>query len=178
MTCDLNIFNLAKQVGDEGEIHEVNCIDSLVQDCMQTSLHTNPLESCIVSPTALEYNLSEEVESLYSLLELSEVGEMNKWTPKFQELPHNDNKKFPSIVHPPTLELKPLLPILKYVFLREKETFSVVILSSLNNNQEAKILAILKTHRNSIGWTIADIKGISPSIYTHHIYLGDDIKSF
>ena len=31
VTCGLNIFNVEKQVGDEGEVHEVSCIDSLVQ---------------------------------------------------------------------------------------------------------------------------------------------------
>ena len=37
-------------------------------------------------------------------------------------------------------------------------------------------MAILKTQRDSIGWTIVDIKGISPLICTHHIYLEDDVK--
>ena len=87
MTCELNIFNVANQVGDEGEIHKVSCIDSLVQDCMQTSLYIDPLKSCLVSPIAMEYSLSEEIESLYSLLELSTVCELNKWAPKFEELP-------------------------------------------------------------------------------------------
>ena len=73
-------------MGDEGEVHEVSCIDSLVQECMQTSLLIDLLESYLVSPTSVEYDLSDEIESLYSLLELSEVCELNGQTPKFEEL--------------------------------------------------------------------------------------------
>ena len=70
-------FYVAKQVGDEGDVHEVSCIVSLVQEWMQISLLTDPLESCLISPTFVECDLSGEVESLYSLLELSEVCELN-----------------------------------------------------------------------------------------------------
>ena len=34
----------------------------------------------------------------------------------------------------------------------------------------------MKQHKNAIGWTIAHLKGISPSICTHKIYLEDDAK--
>ena len=38
MTCELHIFNVAKQVRDEGEVQEVSSIEIIVEDCMQTSL--------------------------------------------------------------------------------------------------------------------------------------------
>jgi hypothetical protein len=31
-------------------------------------------------------------------------------------------------------------------------------------------------HKNALGWTIADIKGISPLICTHMIYLEENAK--
>ena len=34
MYCKLNIFNLATQVGDDGEIQEVSCIKSLMENYM------------------------------------------------------------------------------------------------------------------------------------------------
>ena len=37
-------------------------------------------------------------------------------------------------------------------------------------------MEILRTHKTAIVWTIADIKGISPLIYTHRIYLEEDVK--
>ena len=43
-------------------------------------------------------------------------------------------------------------------------------------DQENQLLEILRTHRTALGWTIADIKGISPLIYTHRIHLEEDVK--
>ena len=37
-------------------------------------------------------------------------------------------------------------------------------------------MQILRTHKTAIGWTIADIKGISPLICTHKIHLEEDVK--
>lgn len=67
--------------------------------------------------------------------------------------------------------------MLKYAFLGDGETFPVVISSTLENHQEAELLTLLRRHTKAIGWTIADIQGISPSLCTHHIYLEDDVKS-
>ena len=72
--------------------------------------------------------------------------------------------------------MKPLPSHLKYAFLGVEETFPIIISSSLELDQENKILEILKTHRTTLGWTIADIKGISPLIYTHRIHLEEDVK--
>ena len=38
-------------------------------------------------------------------------------------------------------------------------------------------MEILRTHKIAIGWTIVDIKGISPLIWTHKIHLEEDVKS-
>ena len=176
MTCELNIFNIAKQIGDKGEVQEINSLESIVEECMQTSLYSDPLELCLINPTTIEYNLNEEVRQIYSLLDTTEIFELNRWAPKFERLPPNENRLLPSSVQPLTLELKTLPSNLKYVFLGEKEKYPVVISSSLTSNQEAKLLAILKSHRDAIGWNVADIKGISPLICTHRIYLEEDIK--
>ena len=53
----------------------------------------------------------------------------------------------------------------------------VVISSHLNKDQESLLINVLKEHKGALGWTIADIKGISPLICTHHIYLEDNAKT-
>jgi hypothetical protein len=60
--------------------------------------------------------------------------------------------------------------------LGENETFSVIFSSKFNAHQEGKLLQILKMHKNALGWTIADIKGINPLICTHKIYLEENAK--
>ncbi|CAN6579371.1 unnamed protein product [Malus baccata var. baccata] len=78
---------------------------------------------------------------------------------------------------PPTLELKPLPSHLKYVFLGEDETLPVIISSSLTALEESKLVRMLKEYKTTIGWTLADIKGISPTTCMHHILLEEGSKT-
>src|SRR5436853_4969401 len=75
------------------------------------------------------------------------------------------------------LELKILPDTLKYVFLGSNDTFPLIIASDLNADQEDQLIKFLKEQKEAIGWTIADLKGISPSIVMHMIYLEDDAKT-
>ena len=73
-----------------------------------------------------------------------------------------------------SLELKALPAHLKYVYLGEQETFPVIIPSHLNDGKEKDLKAILRKHREAIGWTMTDIKGLSPTIVQHRIHLNED----
>ncbi|XP_042388424.1 uncharacterized protein LOC121980456 [Zingiber officinale] len=73
-------------------------------------------------------------------------------------------------------ELKPLPPHLKYDYLGENQQLPVIIAQNLEPEQESRLLEILRQHRKAIGWTLADIPGISPSICMHRIYLEEDVK--
>ena len=83
-------------------------------------------------------------------------------------------ESIPSSVQLQKPDLKPLPFNLKYLFLGENETFPVIISSKLNAHQEGKLLQTLKMHKNALGWTIADIKGINPLICKHMIYLEEN----
>ncbi|KAM1375705.1 hypothetical protein TB1_036888 [Malus domestica] len=87
------------------------------------------------------------------------------------------NKMLPSVVQPPTLELKPLPSHLKYVFLGEDETLPVIISCSLTAQEEGKLVRVLKEYKTAIGWTLADIKGISPTTCMHRILLEEGSKT-
>ena len=73
-------------------------------------------------------------------------------------------------------ELKPLPHGLKYVYLEENEEKPVVISATLTEEQEIKLLKVLKENKRAIGWSISDLKGINPFICTHHIYLEGNAK--
>ena len=79
-------------------------------------------------------------------------------------------------MQPPVLELKQLPENLKYVFLAENENLPVIISASLTAEQEKRLVDVLKKHKGAIGWTLADIKGISPAMCEHKILLEDDAK--
>jgi hypothetical protein len=70
-------------------------------------------------------------------------------------------------------ELKQLPAHLRYAFLGESSTFPVIISASLNKVEEEKLLRVLRDHKSALGWSIADIKGISPSIVMHKILMED-----
>ena len=176
MTVNLNIFNVTKGMGDEEDVCEVNMVDSVVQKYLDNVSHDDPLMSCLVSPSWDEEVTTLESEFLHSIIEHNKVLEVNGWAPKFEPLPPIEDKALPSEERSPKLELKPLPSHLKYAFLGAEETFPVIISSSLEMDQETQLLEILRTHETTLGWTIEDIKGISPLICTHRIHLEEDVK--
>ncbi|CAN6723481.1 unnamed protein product [Malus baccata var. baccata] len=85
-------------------------------------------------------------------------------------------KMLPSVDQAPTLELKPLPDHLKYVFLGDDEKLPVIVSSSLTTHEEEKLVRVLREHKTAIGWTLADIKGISPTTCMHRILLEEGTK--
>ncbi|XP_070002164.1 uncharacterized protein [Nicotiana sylvestris] len=83
----------------------------------------------------------------------------------------------PSIEEPPTLELKPFPPHLSYEFLSPCSTLPVILSSYLTNLQVDSTLTVLQKRKKAIGWTLADIRGISPAFCMHKIILEDYAKT-
>ena len=81
------------------------------------------------------------------------------------------------ISEPQKIDLKPLPMELKYAYLEDHEQCLVVILALLSTAQEGSLLQVLKKNKKALGWRISDLKGISPSVCTHHIYLEEEAKS-
>ena len=75
-----------------------------------------------------------------------------------------------------TPELKQLPKHLRYAFLGDSYTFPVIVVTSLTPGEEEKLLRVLREHRTALGWTISDIKGISPSICMHKILMEELYK--
>ncbi|KAL0311297.1 UNVERIFIED_CONTAM: hypothetical protein Sangu_2424400 [Sesamum angustifolium] len=76
----------------------------------------------------------------------------------------------------PALELKELSKHLKYAYLGENNTLPVIISSKLNTLEEEKLIRVLREFKEAIRWTIADIKGLSPSTCMHRILLEEGTK--
>ena len=76
----------------------------------------------------------------------------------------------------PKFELKPLPGPLKYAYLDEKKIYPVIISANLSKHEEERLLKTLKKHRAAIGYTLDDLKGISPTLYQHKINLEEDTK--
>ena len=74
------------------------------------------------------------------------------------------------------MEEKQLPSHLRYAYLGEEFTFPVIISSSLYNIEEEKLLKTLKVNKEAIGLSLADIKGIRPSMCMHRILLEEGNK--
>ena len=164
MTLELNIFHLGKRHmhSEEDDFEEVCLIDSIMEEQANEKqvqdILTPELSKCLVEQ--------------HELQDMSLV--QGYWRRKIEMLPlltGNEPKE------PQRLELKPLPAEIKYAFLEENEQCPVVISSLLTIAQEHNLLHLLKKNKQALGWKISDLKGINPSICTHHIYLEEDSKA-
>ena len=74
------------------------------------------------------------------------------------------------------MELKLLPDTLKYAFLGDSKILIVFISSLLDKDQDGKLLDMLNEHKEVLGWTIADIKKISPNVVMYQIHFEENAK--
>ena len=145
-----NIYEAMKYPDDDDHVYSINVIHSL----------------------ALSTDLQETVAALNDFPKLQQSGNI-----PYVALPVSNERPLPSVLQAPILDLKPILSHLKYMFLGDGGTLEVIISSELSALQEENLVLVLKEHKMAIGWTIVDIKGISPSTYMHHILLEEGAKT-
>jgi hypothetical protein len=76
----------------------------------------------------------------------------------------------------PEVDLKPLPKGLKYEFFCLDKTYPVIVSDELSSEENEKLLNLLKKHRKVIGYSINDLKGLSPAFCTHRIPMEDQCK--
>ncbi|XP_076882699.1 uncharacterized protein LOC143531244 [Bidens hawaiensis] len=120
----------------------------------------------------LQLQEEEKAVELYG----ASIGKL-PWSQQVERLPDTiDSKLIPSLESPPAVELKDLPKHLKYVFLGEGETLPAIISANLEEEQDKALVEVLREHKEAIGWTIAYLRGISPSIVMHKIITDPEAK--
>jgi hypothetical protein len=118
-----------------------------------------------VMTTTLEEELSlpclDDVADYFSLAEEEE---------EFQDLEQE--------VKPETspVELKQLQPELRYVLLNGDHQTPMIISDKLLSDETQRLVATLEKYRLVICYSVKDLKGISPSLCTHHIPMEQEHK--
>ncbi|KAM6584890.1 hypothetical protein CsatB_011892 [Cannabis sativa] len=137
-----------------------NCFAiDVVDQLVETKTHAeDPLNLTLVQEEVVEQDGKEAYE--YAMW-LDSYGPLNR--KYYEELGVIPTKPTPSTEKPPQLELKVLPEHLRYEYLGENKTLPVIVASSLSSVETDKLLRVLRKHSKAIGWTLADIKGISPS---------------
>ncbi|CAM8904921.1 unnamed protein product [Rhodiola kirilowii] len=167
-----DIFRAMKHPMEFEEIHALDTLDDLVQE-VQPEPRADPLEA-ILNGAESSYELTEGLHETVAHLTISEP-----LTPEYEV---NEVKLFksntflPSVMQAPKIELKPLPGHLKYAFLWDNNTLPVIIKSGLKAGQERSLIKVLRQHKLAIGWTLADLRGVSPAVCMHRILLEDGAK--
>ena len=47
---------------------------------------------------------------------------------------------------------------------------------SLSTSEEKELCNLLRKHLNAFAWSYKELKGVHPSVCTHHIYIKEDCK--
>lgn len=74
-----------------------------------------------------------------------------------------------SIEEPTIMELKALPHHLGYVFLGANSTLTMIVAVDLVETEAKALLLVMLWFKGEIGWTIADIIRILPTIWTHKV---------
>ncbi|XP_062118769.1 uncharacterized protein LOC133832440 [Humulus lupulus] len=143
-------------------VEEVVRRKKLIEDPLELSLTVNDVDD-------------EDNEEALSYLKWIKSNESWKHK-KFEELGEGPEIPLPSILKPLVLELKVLPEHLRNAYLGEKETLPVIVSPFLSEVEEEKLLRVLRAHKTAIGWTLAGIRGISPSTVMHRILMEDDAR--
>ncbi|CAM8908180.1 unnamed protein product [Rhodiola kirilowii] len=173
---NFDIFRAMKHPMEYEAVHALDTLDDLVQE-VQPERGADPLKLTLDRAMYSHENSYELAEGIHEALSHLEISE--PLTPRYEV---NEVRLFksniflPSIVQAPEVELKPLPGHLKYAFLGENDTLPVIIKSVLEADQERRLVEVLSRHKLAIGWTLADLRGISPAVCMHRILLEDGAK--
>jgi hypothetical protein len=145
------------------EDEEVEEVDSL---CFVKTLR-DPLQRAIENQANDQHD--EELEEATKGLEPQDE---NVEEEKFEDI----GEIKPEEPQVPEVDLKPLPKGLKYGFLDPEKTYPVIVSDELSSEENEKLLNLLKRHRKVIGYSINDLKGLSPAFCTHRIPMEDQCK--
>ncbi|RDX64395.1 hypothetical protein CR513_57059, partial [Mucuna pruriens] len=167
-----NIFEAMKHPTEDYSLFGIDMIEELVEEYFQ-------LNSCTIQEADADSNSTStkptkrsrpkqpkaEIMTTHLVPSLNQVGQMD---PK----PLTENTSST----PPPMELKPLPNHLKYAYLDNEQQLPIIIANNLRQEQEDKLLNVLRQHKKAIGWKLSDLPGINPSICMHRILMEEEIK--
>ncbi|RDX71301.1 Retrovirus-related Pol polyprotein from transposon 17.6, partial [Mucuna pruriens] len=189
-----NIFEAMKHPTEDHSLFCIDMIEELVEEYFQLdscSADEEDFAGIAESSSCLKADYNEVQELSDSESDYSDVADLAIETeltellnqvcnPKSSDR-EQDGQTDPSPITEespslPPMELKPLPSHLKYAYLDNEQQLPVIITNNLLQEQEDRLLKVLRQHRKAIGWKLSDLPGINPSICMHRILMEEDIK--
>ncbi|RDX70766.1 hypothetical protein CR513_49957, partial [Mucuna pruriens] len=167
-----------------GSTDEISCLGSVDEGTDYEEVHDLPNSEDNHSDIVdldFEIELSELLNQVCNLENPEsttnaevKVAEIESRNQVGQTDPSPVTEKYP--LSPPPMELKPLPSHLKYAYLDKEQQLPVIIANNLHQEQEEKLLEVLRQHKKAIGWKLSDLPGINPSICMHRILMEEEVK--
>ncbi|RDX93012.1 hypothetical protein CR513_24793, partial [Mucuna pruriens] len=159
-----NIFEAMKHPTKDHSLFGIDLIDELVEECLQLDSSSEDSENFVRSTDSIGCLGSTIAEADYA--EVHDLPDSEDGQPDSEVF--NDNSSSP----PPPTELNHL----KYAYLDTKQQLSIIIGNNLYQEQEDKLLQVLRQHKKAIGWILFDLPRINPSICMHRILMEEEAK--
>ena len=166
----------------DGESYEFNFSKFAKEPCEEEThnedFRVEQLASISLAPNNALQQFMEDHESEIFMEERNEIDEILRDQPKMlkHNLPIEDLGTTMPPKKDPVFDLKPLPDDLKYAYIDDKKIYPVIISAKLSGKEEERLLEVLRKHRGAMGYTLDDLKGISPTICQHSINIEPDAK--
>ncbi|RDY08755.1 hypothetical protein CR513_06985, partial [Mucuna pruriens] len=183
-----NIFEAMKHPIEDHSLFGINVIEELVEEYFQLSNNSEDMEAFARSTdensclgVANEETDPEEVQDLANSEDShSNIADLDfevELSELLDQVCHQEHSECTNDAEPPPpMELKPLLSHLKYAYLDKEQQLSVIIANNLHQEQEDKLLEVLRQHKKAIGWKLSDLPSNNPSICMHRILMEEEAK--
>ncbi|XP_070667355.1 uncharacterized protein [Malus domestica] len=169
---ELVVFKLFEAIKHPLKLEEcfrVDVLDGIVHANFASRSSNDELLTCLTNHDAT-LSMEENMVDVIAALDSAPIHNP-KWRHVYESLGVPKQPLLPSSDQAPKLELKLLPSHLKYAHLGVNETLPVIIAVDLNDTEEDKLLRVLRKYQDALGWTLADIKGISPALCMHRIFM-------
>nr|XP_028954711.1 uncharacterized protein LOC114823375 [Malus domestica] len=163
------LFEAVKRPFEPEECFRVDVLDGIVHANFASRSSNDKLLTCLTNHDAT-LSMEENVVDVIAALDSAPIHNP-RWRHVYESLGVPKQPLLPSSEQAPKLELKLLPSHLKYAHLGVNETLPVIITADLNDTEEDKLLRVLRKYQDVLGWTLADIKGTSPALCMHRIFM-------
>nr|XP_028961446.1 uncharacterized protein LOC103417976 [Malus domestica] len=163
------LFEAIKRPFELEECFRVDLLDGIVHANFASRSSNDELLTCLTNHDAT-LSMEENVVDVIAAFDSAPIHNL-KWRHVYESLGVPKQPLLPSSEQAPKLKLKLLPSHLKYAHLGVNETLPVIIVADLNDTEEDKLLRVLRKYQDALGWTLANIKGISPALCMHRIFM-------
>ena len=159
-----NVFEAVRHPAESDTCFMIKTVEAIVSS---QSGPTDPLRTSLVQSESEE--LGEKVKEYVKWMDSFQPNRRKYYEP----LGEIAQTSVPSFEKPPKMEQKPLPNHLRYwgrLYITSDYSASLTI------TEEDKLLRVLRDHKDALGWSLDDLKGIRPSMCMHQILLEDGHK--